>query len=108
MSKLYAFIFAVVFSFNVFAIETSDVTVTTTWTQISAATTGTLIFQNSEVGRDSESNSIRYAWMPSTTAPAASVVGGILMPGQALSRGTETGHLFVKCYRGTRQGALTE
>lgn len=89
--------------------QTSDIEVTETWTNVGSSDSGTLIFQNVEhEDANDTSNDINYAWMSTQVAPGASVHGGLIAPKQSISRGSETGYLYVKCLNGTRRGALTE
>lgn len=81
------------------AISNSDVTVTSTWTKISTSDTGDFIFYNEAQPTEhtpmlgaSDSNAIRWAFDASTPT----VRGNVCYPGDAFSRGSVVGHIWVK------------
>ena len=81
------------------AISTTDVTITTTWTQLSSADSGDFILSNEAQPTEhypaigsTASEAIRYAFDSSTPT----VRGHILMPGCSLARGSVVGHVWAK------------
>lgn len=82
------------------AISTSDVLITTTWTQLSTAATGDFLLQNEAQAGDkfaavgsSGSSSIRYAFAASTPTCR----GMLLYAGCQISRGSVDGNVWAKC-----------
>jgi hypothetical protein len=81
------------------AIANSDVTVTSTWTQVSSATTGSFVLYNEAQPQGNPaplgqpgSTAIRIAFAASTP----SVRGMALYAGDYFSRGSVEGHVWVK------------
>lgn len=72
--------------------QTTNVTINATYTQASTSDTGVCDFENPHPGFDFE-----YCWMPTTSAPAETVVGHSLSKDDGpRGRGSETGYLFVR------------
>ncbi len=83
------------------AIANSNVTVTKTWTQISASATGDFVFYNEAQPTESTppptnpaSRAIR--WCFAATDPTGVCRGYIVYPGCSFSRGSVEGHVWVK------------